>query len=125
MQHYTSSAVINNTNPLTGEVDEAYANQVSFQGGGVIPGSVWVSGDSFLADGTTKKMRADFNPTTGQTEMVWDVTIVAAGTAGAKKHVNNYGGFAFMLRADGTRVLQTVDGVAYDPTHDYTADRAF
>lgn len=123
MQHYTSSAVINNTNPLTGEVDPAFANQVSFQGGGVIPGSVWVSADSYNLDGS-KKMRADVNPTTGQTEMVWDVTIVAAGTAGAKKHVNSYGGFAFMLRADGTRVLQTVDGVAYDPTHDYMVDRA-
>jgi hypothetical protein len=122
MQHYTSSAVVNNTNPLTGEVDPAFANQVSFQGGGVIPGSVWVSGDSYNLDGT-KKMRADVNPTTGQTEMVWDVTIVAEGTAGAKQHVNAYGGFAFMLRADGTRVLQTVDGVAYDPTYDYSVDR--
>lgn len=118
MQHYTASAVVNNTNPLTGEVDPAYANQVSFLGGGVIPGSVWVSADSYNADGS-KKMRADVNPTTGQTEMVWDVTIVAEGTAGAKKHVNAYGGFAFMLRADGTRILQTVGGVAYDPTQDY------
>jgi hypothetical protein len=123
MQHYTGSAVENNTNPLTGEIDPAYADQVSFLGGGVIPGSVWVSGDSFLADGTTRKMRADTNPTTGQTEMVWDVTIVEAGTAGAKQHFNAYGGFAFMLRADGTRILQTVDGVAYDPTYDYSVDR--
>jgi hypothetical protein len=122
MQHYTGSAVENNTNPLTGEIDPAYADQVSFLGGGVIPGSVWVSADSFNADGT-RKMRADINPTTGQTEMVWDVTIVEAGTAGALKHSNAYGGFAFLMRADGTRILQTVDGVAYDPTHDYSVDR--
>jgi hypothetical protein len=122
MQHYTGSAVENNTNPLTGEIDLAYANQVSFLGGGVIPGSVWVSANSFNADGT-RKMRADINPTTGATEQVWDVTIVEAGTAGAQKHSNAYGGFAFMLRADGTRILQTVDGVEYDPTHDYTVDR--
>jgi hypothetical protein len=122
MQHYTGSAVVNNTNPVTGEIDPAYANQVSFLGGGVIPGTVWVSADSFNADGT-KKMRADFNPTTGQTEMVWEVTIVAENTPGAKKHTNTYGGFAFLMRADGTRILQTVDGVAYDPNHDYLADR--
>jgi hypothetical protein len=123
MQHYTGSAVVNNTNPVTGEVDPAYANQVSFLGGGVIPGSVWVSADSYNADGS-KKMRADINPTTGQTEMVWDVTIVEAGTAGAKQHVNAYGGFAFMLRADGTRILQGVGGEAYDPAADYSLDRA-
>jgi hypothetical protein len=123
MQHYTGSAVVNNTNPVTGEVDPAYANQVSFLGGGVIPTSVWVSADSYNADGS-KKMRADINPTTGQTEMVWDVTIVAAGTPGAKQHFNSYGGFAFLLRADGTRILQTVDGVVYDPNHDYSVDRA-
>lgn len=123
MQHYTGSAVENNTNPVTGELDPAYASQVSFLGGGVIPGSVWVSAGSYNLDGT-KKMRADVNPTTGVTEQVWDVTIVDAGTAGAKLHVNAYGGFAFLMRADGSRILQTVNGVAYDPAHDYTADRA-
>jgi len=123
LQHYSGSAVVNNTNPLTGEVDPAYASQVSFLGGSVIPRSVWVSADSYNADGS-KKMRADVNPTTGQTEMVWDVTIVEAGTPGAKEHINAYAGFAFMLRADGTRVLQQVGGEAYDPSVDYSLDRA-
>ncbi len=123
MQHYTGSAVVNNTDPLTGEVSGDYANQVSFLGGGVIPGEVWVSADSYNADGT-KKMRLDINPTTGQSELVWDVTIVGQGTPGAKKHTNAYGGFAFLMRADGTRILQTVDGVAYDPNYDYSVDRA-
>lgn len=123
LQHYTGSAVENNTNPLNGEIDPDYANQVSFLGGGVIPGSVWVSADSYNADGT-RKMRADINPTTGEVTQVWDVTIVEAGTIGARLHTNAYGGFAFLMRADGTRILQTVDGAAYDPTHDYLADRA-
>jgi hypothetical protein len=123
LQHYTGSAVENNTNPLTGEIDPDYANQVSFLGGGVIPGSVWVSADSYNADGT-RKMRADINPTTGEVTQVWDVTIVEAGTVGARLHTNAYGGFAFLMRADGTRILQTVDGAAYDPAHDYLADRA-
>ncbi|MBZ0067497.1 MAG: FxDxF family PEP-CTERM protein [Thiobacillus sp.] len=123
LQHYTGSAVENNTNPLTGEIDPDYANQVSFLGGGVIPGSVWVSADSYNADGS-RKMRADINPTTGEVTQVWDVTIVEAGTAGARLHTNAYGGFAFLMRADGTRILQTVDGAAYDPALDYLADRA-
>jgi hypothetical protein len=118
MQHYTGSAVQNNTNPLTGELDPAYANQVSFLGGGVIPGTVWVSADSFNADGS-RRMRADINPTTGEVTQVWAVTIVEEGTAGAVLHTNAYGGKAFLMRADGTRILQTVGGVDYDPTQDY------
>jgi hypothetical protein len=123
IQRYSGSAVVNNTNPVTGKVDPAFADQVSFLGGGVIPTSVWVSADSFNADGS-HKMRTDINPTTGASEQVWDVTIVAAGTAGAVEHVNSYAGYAFLMRADGTRILQTVDGVAYDPAYDYAADRA-
>lgn len=123
LQHYTGSAVMNNTDPTSGQLDPASAGQVSFLGGGVIPGSVWVSADSYNADGS-RKMRVDINPTTGESEQVWDVTIVAEGTPGAKKHTNSYGGFAFMLRADGTRVLQQVGGETYDPSVDYNLNRA-
>ncbi len=123
LQRYSGNAVMNNTDPVSGQLEPAYAGQVSFLGGGVIPGSVWVSADSYNADGS-RKMRIDINPTTGQSELVWDVTIVAEGTPGAKLHINSYGGFAFMLRADGTRVLQQVGGAAYDPNFDYSVDRA-
>lgn len=76
LQRYSGNAVMNNTDPVSGQLEPAYAGQVSFLGGGVIPGSVWVSADSYNADGS-RKMRIDINPTTGQSELVWDVTIVA------------------------------------------------
>lgn len=124
MQHYTGSAVENNTNPETGLLSSDYANQVSFLGGGVIPGSVWVSADSFNADGS-RKMRTDTNPTTGETEQVWDVTIVEAGTVGARLHTNAFGGRAFLMRADGTRILTDVGGLPVnDPANDFATNRA-
>ena len=110
---FTGSAVGNNTNPTTvvegvgGSLDPAYLNQVSVLGAGVLPKSVWVSADSFNADGT-RKMREDYNPTTGTTTMVWDVTIVAEGTEGAVRHDNAFAGYAYLLRADGTRTLDFI-----------------
>lgn len=114
LQHYYGSAVGNNTNPesivqgVGGTLDPAYQNLVSFLGAGVLPTGAWVSADSFNADGS-KKMRTDFNPTTGESRQVWDVTIVAEGTEGAVWHQNAYGGFAYMLRADGMRILDYVN----------------
>lgn len=93
--HFTGSAVVNNTNPLTGEVDAAYQNKVSFLGAGVVPMGVWV-----INEGTAA------------------VEIVAEGTAGATYHVNSFGGFAFMLRADGMRILDYVGPTGHS---DYTA----
>lgn len=110
---FTASAVGNNTNPTSvvpgvgGTLDPAYNNLVSFHGAGVLPGGAWVSADSFNPDGS-RKMRADYNPTTGVTNMVWDVTIVPAGTPGAVWHANSFAGFAFILRADGMRILDFV-----------------
>lgn len=112
-QYFLGSAVGNNTSPdsivlgVGGTLDAAYQNQVSFLGAGVIPAGVWVSADSFNADGS-RKMRTDYNPTTGITNSVWDVTIVEAGTPGATWHTNAFAGFAFILRADGTRTLDFV-----------------
>jgi hypothetical protein len=103
-QHYEASAVINNTNPLTGEIDANYAGKVSFMGGGVVPMGVWLSFDSFNADGS-KKTRLDCNPTTGICATVLDVHVVDEGTAGAVWHANSFGGYAFLLRADGSRIL--------------------
>lgn len=111
---FYGSAVGNNTNPQTivpgqgGTLDPDYQNQVSFLGAGVLPGGVWVSPDSFNPDGS-RKMRTDFNPTTGVSTQVWDVTIVDAGTAGAVWHTNAFAGFAYVLRADGLRILDYVN----------------
>lgn len=112
--YFTGSAVGNNTDPNSvvagagGALDANYQNLVSFLGGGVIPAGVWVSADSFNEDGS-RRMREDYNPTTGTTGMVWAVTIVEAGTAGAVWHDNAYGGFAYLLRADGMRILDYVN----------------
>ncbi|MDP1935994.1 MAG: PEP-CTERM sorting domain-containing protein [Hylemonella sp.] len=91
---FTGSAVENNTNPLTGELDSDWQNQVSFLGGGVIPVGVWV-----LNDGTA------------------DVTVVEEGTVGATWHDNSFAGYSFLLRADGTRTLT----FAATDWSDYTA----
>jgi hypothetical protein len=113
-QLFYGSAVGNNTNPesivagVGGTLDPAYHNRVSFLGAGVLPNGVWVSADSFNADGS-RKMRTDHNPTTGEDTQVWDVTIVDAGTAGAVWHANAFAGFAYVLRADGMRILDSFD----------------
>lgn len=113
-QLFSGSAVGNNTDPTSivqgvgGTLDADYQNLVSFLGAGVLPTGVWVSADSFNADGS-KKMRTDYNPTTGQSTQVWDVTIVDAGTAGAVWHANTFAGYAYILRADGMRILDYVN----------------
>lgn len=97
-QHFTGSAVINNTNPATGLVDANYQNQVSFLGGGVVPVAVWV-----LNEGTA------------------DVQVVAAGTPGATQHFNAFGGYAFLLRADANRTLEWISPTGHSA---YTATDA-
>jgi hypothetical protein len=85
LQEFFGSAVGNNTNPVTGELDPAYHNKVSFLGAGVVPASVWV-----LNGGTS------------------DVQIVEEGTPGATLHTNVYAGYAFLLRADAERTLEFI-----------------
>lgn len=114
VQHFEGHAVGNNTNPESivpgtgGALDPLYQNRVSFLGAGVLPAGVWVSADSFNADGS-RKMRTDINATTGESTQVWDVTIVDAGTEGAVWHSNAYAGYAYLLRADGIRILDYVN----------------
>lgn len=122
-QLFYGHAVGNNTNPASivpgvgGTLDADYHNLVSFLGAGVLPAGVWVSADSFNADGS-RKMRTDYNPTTGESTQVWDVTIVEAGTPDAKWHSNAYAGFAYVLRADGMRILDYVNPAGHS---DYVA----
>lgn len=90
-QHFEGSAVENNTNPVTGELDAGWQNQVSFLGAGVIPNGVWILDHGLNPDGTR------------------NIEVVDAGTPGAVWHSNAFAGFAFLLRADGTRVLTYVN----------------
>lgn len=108
---YTGNAVMNNTNPLTGALDPAYQNKVSFLGGGVVPKGVWVTADSYNSNGT-RKINAD---------QTWQVT-VASGTSlcdpatdsirasdGAHCYQNSFAGYGFLMRADGSRMLYYIN----------------
>ena len=94
-QYFTGSAVMNNTNPETGELDPAFQNKVSFLGAGIVPRGAWV-----LNDGTP------------------DVQVVEEGTPGATWHPNSFGGYAFLLRADAERTLEFI---ALDGHSDYVS----
>ena len=122
--------MINNTNPETGLVDQAQKDKVSFLGGGVVPLGVWVTADSYNPDGT-RKLNAD---------STWNVTLAydAAGSAtcnafssvrasdGAHCWQNSFGGYGFLMRADGTRQLYYIRPTdANDVGHsDYVATDA-
>lgn len=90
---FSGSAVENNTNPLTGELDPDWQNQVSFLGGGVIPKGVWVFDDGSL-DVTVADVQGVAGTLDGQTR-----------ADGATWHKNSFAGYSFLLRADGTRML--------------------
>lgn len=111
-QHFRSSAVINNTSPDTGEVDPDHYNRVSFHGAGVIPTGVWTSSDSWEKSGLlgTLKQRK-LNP-----DGTWNVTVVPEGTPGAIYYANPFAGYAFILRADGVRILERIDKDHYTNT---------
>jgi len=108
LQTFSSNAVINNTNPANTDrwdVAPNYYSRVSFHGGGVLPDGAWVSADSFNPDGSRK-----MNP-----DGTWNVTVVPAGTAGAVWHANAFAGYAFILRADGIRLLDWFNEPVYGP----------
>lgn len=100
VQSYSGSAVMNNTNPLTGALDPAYQNKVSFLGAGVIPEVVWILDHGMNPDGTR------------------NIEIVDQTTAGAIMHVNTFGGYAFLLRADAERTLDFISPTGHS---DYVA----
>lgn len=105
---YYGSAVINNTNPLTGDLDADFQNRVSFLGAGVVPRGVWVTGDSYDENGNRI-----LNP-----DSTWQVTVAGDGmdslcnpdadtvrVDGAVCWRNSFAGYAFLMRADGSREL--------------------
>jgi len=104
--NFEGHAVGNNTDPTTvvagvgGTVDgtvldgdPSYQNKVSFLGAGVVPEGVWV-----FNDGTPQVTVADDQTYVPGTQ-AGDVRL----SDGAAWHFNDFGGFAFLLRADGER----------------------
>jgi len=97
---YAGSAVMNNTNPLTGLLDPAYQNEVSFLGAGVVPLGVWIR-----PDGSANGFSVD--PVQGADGTVAD----EVRADGAVWHFNSFAGYAFLMRADGTRTLEWINPV--------------
>jgi hypothetical protein len=98
---YQGSAVGNNTNPLTGELDPAYHNRVSFLGAGVVPVGVWININEVRPDGSMDYSVAEIQGPDGAT----DGEVRADG---AVWHTNAFAGYAFLMRADGTRTLDFI-----------------
>jgi hypothetical protein len=91
-QYFTGSAVGNNFNPITGELDENFHNQVSFLGAGIIPTGAWV-----LNDGTPDLEVIEECQGLGASD--------ACSVAGASWHANAFQGKAFLFRAEADRTL--------------------
>lgn len=129
-QQYSSRAVVNNTNPATiGSIinpdvnalisDAAYHNKVSFHGAGVIPDAYscgieteeWISG--LRGDGITRF-----------SQLISAANSTACTTAGGQWTRNAFSSFAFLLRADGQRIIDSFDESVYgpDPTIDTDND---
>lgn len=109
---YRGSAVINNTNPLTGLVDAAYQNHVSFLGAGVVPKGVWININQIRPDGS-------WDYSVAATQGVDGTTDGEARVDGAVWHFNAFGGYAFLMRADGLRILDYVNPAGFS---DYPAN---
>lgn len=111
VQSYSGNAVMNNTNPLTGDLDPAYQNLVSFLGGGVVPKGAWVTADSYNPDGT-KKLNADgtWNVTVASGTNLCDPSVeTVRASDGAVCFKNSFAGYAFLMRADGSRMLYYIN----------------
>lgn len=115
-QHFVSNAVINNTSPETGAVDAARHNRVSFHGAGVIPTGAWTSRNSWEKTGLLGTLKRRLNP-----DGTWKVDVVPAGTPGAIYYANPFAGYAFILRADGVRILEALDKDHYTDTSNVPA----
>lgn len=94
---YAGSAVMNNTNPLTGLLDPAYQNKVSFLGAGVVPLGVWINYDNSSSGYSLAATQGADGASDGQVR-----------EDGAVWHANAFAGYAFLMRADGSRTLEWI-----------------
>jgi len=118
-QYFQADAVVNNTNPLTGSIDPGtgdksvggggvdadFYNLVSFMGGGIVPDGVWVDANGDIIrdeNGDLFAMPVDTTNWQGEEPV-----------AGAKWHNNSFKGYAFLLRADGIRIIESMDYSLY------------
>ncbi len=130
---YIANAVVNNTNPTisnvnpaTGlkevgggdSVDEAWYNQVSFMGAGIIPATIWVLVDE--NSGVTSTYTGVLQIRNDQVLRLANPNIAEMPTevipVGTKwmHHLNSFGNFTFLMRADGLRIVDAVDFTLYN-----------
>ena len=130
LMSYSASAVVNNTDPAINDpimidgvevdpntmvdgapADSEFYNDVSFMGAGVLDG---LSYCGLLSEGWTGggiKANTDTYKFSGIIDGVADAA--ACTTAGGEWQAHNYGGFAYILRADGIRVIEGMDYSEY------------
>lgn len=107
--NYHADAVVNNTNPLSGNksvgpdtpVDPDYYNLVSFMGGDIVPLGCWVN------PGGTVYRDAEGN--------VYYDPDTAPSDENAYWHQNTFGSYPFLMRADGQRTVDWFDESVYGP----------
>ncbi len=119
LQSFSSSAVVNNTNPDNTDrwdVGPDFANEVSFHGAGVIPDGVWTTADSWEIVGYTPKGGNPIYERILNLDGTWAVTIAADDDMTARWWANPFAGYAYILRADGIRLLDAMDFSAYTDT---------
>ncbi len=123
LQSFTSRAVVNNTSPdinndiadSTAPVEPSQFNLVSFSGAGVIPstGACGIPNegwDRFTASGAgTMRFSGLIDGVTNDADCV---------AAGGEWQVQAFAGFAFILRADGIRIIEAIDYTEYPNTAD-------
>lgn len=119
LQQFSASAVVNNTNPTSGNasvgpgtpVDPDYHNIVSFMGGDVIAAggtcgvltAEWAAGQRGPG---VKRFSSIIDSATDQS---------SCSAAGGAWSQNAFSGFAFILRADGERTVTYFDEARYGP----------
>ncbi len=93
-----------------GGVDGNYYNLVSFMGGGVVPKGVWVEWADPAASKTNDNIVA----------VLYDTDVVDADGDGIDDnnpnivyHKNSFGGYGFLLRADGIRIIEGLNFAEY------------
>jgi len=119
-QWMSASAVVNNTSPdpdfhtkqvVGAPVDPNYYNLVSFMGAGVLENTGqcgilnpdWVGGQG-LTDTSVHKFTGLIDGPTDE---------ASCNTAGGSWQLHSYTGYAYILRADGIRVIEAMDYTEY------------
>ena len=91
-------------------VDANYYNLVSFMGGGVVPAGVWV----LWADPNAPKSNDNILAVLDAADIVdADGDGVDDNNPNIVYHQNSFGGYGFLLRADGIRIVEGLDFSLY------------